>query len=90
MTMSHFLRFCPAFDFVAFDVPSGNGKTKITKDDLCTLFVGGKRALARANAVPELMERMHCGMSAAYNALKADGRFGEHLSEADGLLSWKP
>lgn len=28
--------------------------------------------------------------SAAYEALKTEGRFADHLSEADGFITYKP
>jgi len=81
---------CPDFDFAAFDAPSGNGKIEITEDDLSGIFQGGGLKLIRRKALELLMEETGCQKSAAYNALKATGRFGEHLSEADGILTWKP
>jgi hypothetical protein len=39
--------------------------------------------------VASLKARAGSSLAAAYNALSAEGRFKEHLSEADGKLRWK-
>jgi len=84
-----FFEACADFDLAEFNGQSGHGKTEITKDDLLALFEDGKRNLTRAEAVEKLMEITLCKKSAAYNALKVDGRFSAFLSESAGTLCWK-
>lgn len=81
--------FVPAeVDWNEFDGKTESKRRTITEDDLRTLFVGGKRSLALAFAAKQLEELTGACRAAAYNALKATGRFGHLLREADGLLSW--
>jgi hypothetical protein len=80
---------CADFDLVEFNGQSGRGKTEITKNILIALFEGGKQKLTRSEAVERLMEITDCQKSAAYNALRIDGRFAAFLTESEGILCWK-
>lgn len=77
------------FDWKTFD-SDGEKRRTVNFDDLDTLFEGGKRQLARNTAVEQLMELTGLGKTACYQALKADGKFSQHLVEQNGLLIFKP
>ena len=75
------------FDWKTFD-NDGEKRRTVNLDDLDTLFEGGKRKLAKKTAVDELMELTKLGHTACYQALKLDGKFGDHLKEHEGLLEF--
>jgi hypothetical protein len=77
------------FDWKVFDA-DGEKRRTVNLDDLDALFEGGKRQLARNAAVDQLMEQTSLGKTACYQALKQDGKFGEHLKEHEGLLEFHP
>ncbi len=77
------------FDWTEFDRPA-NDRPTITEADVAEVFQHGKRSVRKAEAVEELKEHTGAGKSACYNALKLDGRFGKHLAESEGLLTWTP
>jgi hypothetical protein len=83
--------FVPAadFDWKTFD-GDGDKRRTVSLDDLDALFEGGKRQLARSAAVEQLMEQTQLKHTACYQALKADGKFSQHLVEQNGLLNFKP
>jgi hypothetical protein len=83
--------FVPAadFDWKTFD-GDGEKRRAVNLDDLDALFDGGKRQLARNAAVEQLMELTQLKHTACYQALKAGGKFSQHLNEQDGLLHFKP
>ena len=74
------------FDWTEFDKPASERKT-ITETDLAEVFDQGKRSLSRKHAAATLAELTGCKPSACYNALK---KFGKHMSEEGGLLTWTP
>ena len=81
---------CQDFDWQTFDSPAKDGKETITKDDVESVFEGGRR-LARKVAIEALMERTDFKQAACYKALSKGGRFAGNLMEdADGLLRWTP
>ena len=84
--------FKPVTDFDWSELNgSGEGSAVITEEDLATLFEHGRRRLARSQAVRDLIEQTGCKRSAAYNALKLNGRFAARLVEdANELLTWNP
>lgn len=77
------------FDWKTFE-GDGEKRRTVSLDDLETLFEGGKRQLARHAAVEKLMEQTELKKTACYQALKPAGKFSQHLSEHDGLLTFKP
>ncbi len=80
--------FTPAenFDWSEYDAPSEQRLT-ITEGDLAAVFDGGKRQLAKSQAVQYLMDNTGCKQSAAYAALK---RFSDRLNQGENkLLNWK-
>jgi hypothetical protein len=77
------------FDWKAFNA-DGEKRRTVSLDDLDTLFDGIQKQLARNTAVEQLMEQTGLGKTACYQALKLDGKFGQHLDEQNGLLKFKP
>jgi hypothetical protein len=77
------------FDWTEFDRPA-NDRPTVTKADVAEVFQHSKRRMRKAEAVADLQGRTGAGKSACYNALKTDGRFRQHLTEIDGLLTWTP
>ena len=75
-------------DWNEFDGKTESKRRAITEDDLRELFESGKRTLALAHAAKELETLTGACRAAAYNALKATGRFGHLLREGKGFLSW--
>ena len=61
----------------------------ITEGDVRELFMSenGPRRLERAYAVKELQERTNAKRTAAYEALKPNGRFAHLIRETNGFLS---
>lgn len=80
---------CPEFDWKEWQ-QGGNKRCMIELEDLADIFEEGDRTLSRANAVKALKAKAGIRQSAAYDALKPDGRFCEHLSEAGGFITFKP
>jgi len=79
----------PDFDWDAFESQGQEQKGKITEEHLAAVFQDGARTLPRSEARDALMELTGAHRAAAYEALKADGRFGAHLSDSGGQLSWR-
>lgn len=77
----------PDFDWESFKEPAASGPT-IDADALVHIFGNGKTALTKAEAVKALMEHTGCEKSAAYNALKAEGRFRKNLRAEGPKLQW--
>ena len=78
---------CRDFDWNEFDNPSKGQPPTITEDTMRELFQG-RHGAARKTLVADLEEMTGCSQSAAYNALRLDGRFNEHLQKNDGLWLW--
>jgi integrase len=66
------------------------GSRTATKVALATVFQNGARVLLRGEVIRELCDVHGLSPSTAYAALSPQGRFREHLREADGGLSWNP
>ena len=64
-------------------------RVAITEDDVRRLFASedGPRQIERAHAAKELQEQTGAGRTAAYLALKPDGRFAYLFREANGFLA---
>lgn len=78
------------FNFEEFDNPVKESGSKVKVEHLQQLFDNGRRRMAKAQAVEELMTMAGCKQSAAYNALQPSGRFGANITkDRDGLLGWK-
>ena len=78
------------FDWSELNNP-GEPRKAITEVDLAALFGNGSRQLAKSHAVQSLMDQTGCKQSAAYAALKLNGRFASHLFEDENkFLNWKP
>lgn len=78
------------FDWDAFESAGRSDRTTITEADMAAVFENGAKRRKPADAAKLLMaEPIGAGRTAAYAAIKLDGRFGTRLTEADGLLSWK-
>jgi hypothetical protein len=78
----------PDFDWDEFDNPNKDNRVTITEKLMEGVFERGAKHLTRPEARDALIE-LSAGRSAAYEALKLEGRFGSHLSESNGVLSWK-
>ena len=78
------------FDWEEFRGKGSEGRS-ISADDLASIFEDGNRVLTKQEAVNLLMDTTGCAKSAAYNALKINGRFAKNLAEAfpKGSLKWK-
>ena len=77
---------CAEFDWKEWR--EGSAKTTISLDDLEAIFDNGAKMLSKSEAARLLQAQAGVGRTAAYLALKPDGRFGEHLSEAGGFLNF--
>jgi hypothetical protein len=77
------------FDWTDFDRPASD-RPMVTEADVAEVFQHGQRSLRKAEVVAELQGRTGAGKSACYNAVKLNGRFGNHLVESEGLLTWMP
>jgi hypothetical protein len=79
----------PEFDWDEFRTPSVD-RTTITAADVAEALAHGERPVAKQDAVQALMHTTGCEKSAAYNALKLDGRFkGQLRNEGkSGALRW--
>jgi hypothetical protein len=64
--------------------PRGN----VEREHLEEMFEHGAKTLTRTEAVKALQAAANVSRSAAYDALRPDGRFRHHLGEADGALSF--
>lgn len=83
--------FAPCSDFDWKEWHSGSGKRRsIALEDLADIFDGGEKMLSKSDAVKALQTRADVAKSAAYDALKPDGKFSAHLSEAGGFITFKP
>jgi len=82
--------FQPASDFEwqAFDLTGAGKETGITHAQVAAVFQDGQLTLARSVAVKRLQELTGRKKMLCYEALRADGRFAEHLSEQDGQITW--
>jgi AAA domain len=81
--------FTPAtdFDWKEFDKPPEQRKV-ITLDHIREVFGDGKKQLELKEAAHDLATRAEVTDSAAYNALKADGKFSANISRSNGLLTF--
>jgi hypothetical protein len=79
----------PEFDWKQFGKPESSRKS-ITVGDMAEVFAGGQLSLPIGGAAKSLMEITGCGQSAAYGALKPDGRFEGHLKREGKTLKWIP
>jgi hypothetical protein len=79
----------PDFDWKAFENAGKGDKVSVTEAHMASVFAKGP--LTRADAARALKaEPVQAGHTAAYAALKLDGKFAERLTEdADKRLSWK-
>jgi hypothetical protein len=79
--------FTPAtdFDWKDFDKPPEERKI-IRLDHLREVFDDGKKRLERKDAAHDLATLAKVTESAAYNALKEDGKFSANLSHSNGML----
>jgi hypothetical protein len=78
------------FNWDTFDNPGAEDWITITTGDMIQVFEGGSKQLSRAAAAKALQAVTGAGRTAAYAALKLDGRFGNQLHEENHLLSWRP
>jgi hypothetical protein len=80
---------CEGFDWKEWN--QGASKRRVIDvEDLSSVFDDGDKTLSKADAVKALKAQTGVGQSAAYDALKPDGRFSEHLSESGGFITFKP
>jgi integrase len=77
---------------VAVAVAKRNGENRgsrtATKAALAAVFQNGARTLPRGEVIRELCDVHGLAASTAYAALSPQGRFREHLREADGVIAW--
>jgi hypothetical protein len=85
-------RFEPVsdFDWQAFDFPEAGKETGITPAQVAAVFQDGQLKLARSVAVKRRQELTGHKKPLCYEALRADSRFAEHLSEQGGQITWTP
>ena len=57
---------------------------------MVAVFQEGQLKLARSLAVKRLQELTGRKKTLCYEALRANGKFGQHLSEQDGQITWTP
>jgi hypothetical protein len=69
---------------------ANRGSRAVTKNALGAVFQQGARTLPRAEVIRELCDVHGLSPSTAFAAISPQGRFREHLREADGVLSWNP
>lgn len=81
--------FTPAmdFDWKEFDKPPDERKI-ITLDHIREVFGDGEKRLELKEAAHDLATLAKVTDSAAYNALKADGKFSANISRNNGILSF--
>jgi len=81
--------FTPAtdFDWNEFDKVPEQRKT-IRLDHIREVFADGKKRLDLKEAAHDLATLANVTDSAAYNALKPDGKFAEYISRSNGMLSF--
>ena len=81
--------FTPAtdFDWKEFDKAPEERKI-ITLDHIREVFGDGKKRLELKEAAHDLATRAEVTDSAAYNALKEDGKFSAFLSRSNGMLTF--
>jgi hypothetical protein len=81
--------FTPAtdFDWKEFDKPPEERKV-IGLDHIREVFGNGERRLELKEAAHDLATLAEVTDSAAYNALKPDGKFSENISRTNGMLSF--
>jgi hypothetical protein len=60
------------------------------RPQVAAVFQEGKLKLTKGAAVERLKELTGRKKTPCYDALKADGKFAEHLTEEDGLMAWIP
>ena len=72
----------------ALEATRSSNREIINDDVLHALFDGGKLLATRHELVKALRAKTGVGKATAYDALNVNGRFGEHLTENNGLLSW--
>ena len=86
------LEAAPAPDGNAVAVAKRNGENRgsrtTTKAALSAVLQIGARPLPRGEVIRELCDVHGLSPSTAYAALSPQGRFREHLREADGVLVW--
>lgn len=87
------LFFVPAegFNFEEFDSGVAKRELKVNEGHLREVFENGRRKMLLKQAAERLEEIADVRRSAAYEALKINGRFAEMLvRDADGLIGLKP
>ncbi len=77
---------CADFDWKEWR--EGGSRKVIDLEDLAEIFENGSKALSKAAAAKALRAVAQVANSSAYDALKPDGRFGEHLSEVNGFITF--
>jgi hypothetical protein len=81
--------FTPATDFEWKEFDKAPEERKIiTLDHIREVFGDGKKRLELKEAAHDLATLVDVTDSAAYNALKEDGKFSEYLSRSNGLLTF--
>jgi len=79
---------CEDFDWDQYLEPEVKRKG-VRLQDIEAVFESGVRQLEKSRAVDELKAKTGLGKTACYDALKLDGKFGDHLQLNDlGLLEW--
>jgi DnaB helicase-like protein/AAA domain-containing protein len=81
--------FTPAsdFDWKEFDKPPDERKI-VTLDHIREVFGNGEKRLELKEAAHDLATLVKVTDSAAYNALKLDGKFSANLSRSNGMLTF--
>lgn len=81
---------CDDFDWSEW-VTEGRTKRRMVEiEDLAAIFKNGQKTMSKADATKALMSHARVAKSAAYEALKLDGKFARNLSETGGFMIFKP
>ncbi len=72
----------PEFDWSAYDGDQAPAEAKVKAEHLRAIFEEGRKRLPQSRAAQALMVAAKVGRSAAYEALKPNGRFAELLGKS--------
>ncbi|MEZ5277869.1 MAG: AAA family ATPase [Opitutaceae bacterium] len=78
---------CPNFDWQEFEQQhERKGRAMVSLSDIRAIFDGPTKNMRKSKAVPKLMELTGCSNSVAYEALRIDGKFANHLEKVGDFI----